>query len=382
MEKTARGAVPAANQSGTELLNRLLAECVRTQASDMHLSSGRPPYVRIEGEIIPRPQLGTLTAEGMENIVRAITANMDHGEVLKRTGSVDGSYNLPEGSRFRFNLFRRQGLWSLALRQLVDRFWSLEELGLPATLYRFCELRDGLVIVAGPAGAGKSTTMATLVDRINHKRKVRIITIEDPVEFVHTPVMGVVDQRQVGIDAPSFNDALVSALRQDPDVIYVGESRDRATIRTAITAAETGHLVFTTAHSGDAVGAIERLVIPFSLEEQPTVRQQLAMALRAVVVQHLLPAASAMPQARPAQADGLPAAKRRVAACEILVNTPAIAHCIATAQSRQINTFIETGHTYGMQKLGQDVARLLAAQKITSMTAAMASLKQDTAARQ
>jgi twitching motility protein PilT len=251
----------------------------------------------------------------------------------------------------------------------------LEELGLPATLYHFCELRDGLVIVAGPAGSGKTTTMGTLIDRINHKRKVRVITIEDPVEYIHEPAMGVVDQRQVGMDAPSFNDALVCALRQDPDVIYFGESRDRDTIRTAMTAAETGHLVFTTVHAGDAVGAIERLVMTFSMEEQPSVRQQLAMVLRAVVVQHLLHAAGSRESAEPDRSDGRPAPKRRLPACEILINTPAIAHCIASGQGRQIASFMEAGRSFGMQKLEHDVTRLLAAQKISSATAAMAILE-------
>ena len=207
--------------------------------------------------------------------------------------------------------------------------------------------------------------MATLLDRINHKRKARIITIEDPVEYLHTPILGVVDQRQVGIDAPSFNDALVSALRQDPDVIFVGESRDRNTIRTAITAAETGHLVFTTAHSGDAVGAIERLVMPVhrrgAAERAPATgdgaprRRRAAPAPRGRL--------RCRRRGRP-QADGRRRPKRRVAACEILVNTPAIAHCIATAQGRQIISFMESGRAFGMQKLEHDVARLLAAQKI------------------
>jgi len=377
MEKKTEAAVPAANQAGIELLNRLLAECVRAQASDMHLSSGRVPYLRVEGEIFPQPQLDTLSAKDMENIVRAVAADMDQGDALKRTGAVDGSYSLPGGARFRFNLFRRQGLWSIALRQLENRFRSLEELGLPATLYRFCELRDGLVIVAGPAGSGKTTTMATLIDRINHKRKARVITIEDPVEYVHTPAMGVVDQRQVGIDAPSFNDALVSALRQDPDVIFVGESRDRNTIRTAMTAAETGHLVFTTAHSGDAVGAIERLVMPFSTDEQPSVRMQLAMVLRAVVAQHLLPAAGSGQQASPDKPGDRPAPKRRLAVCELLINTPAISHCIASGQGKQIGVFIEAGRSFGMQKIEHDVARLLATQQISSATAAMVTLRRN-----
>jgi twitching motility protein PilT len=363
------------NRAGAESLDRMLRECVRAQASDLHLSMGRVPYLRIEGELAPQAQLGTLTEECMESIVQAITAHLDPGDLLKRAGSVDGSYSLRHGPRFRFNVFRCQGQWSIAFRQLEERFRSLEELGLPPTLYHFCDLRDGLVIVAGPSGAGKTTTMATLLDYINRKRKARIITIEDPVEYLHTPILGVVDQRQVGIDAPSFNDALVSALRQDADVIFVGESRDLNTIRTAITAADTGHLVFTTAHSGDVVGAIERMLMPFTVEDQPSVRLQLAMVLRAVVVQHLLPAADSAMWPAAEKTKEPPAPKRRVPACEIMVNTPAIAHCIATGQSRQIPTFMEAGRSYGMQKFEQDVARLLAAQKISSATAAMATLK-------
>jgi twitching motility protein PilT len=375
MEKKNEVAASDPNRAGAESLERVLRECVRRQASDLHLSTGRVPYLRIEGELNAQPQLGALNEECMESIVQAITAQMDAGDALKRTGSVDGSYSLRDGPRFRFNVFRCQGRWNIAFRQLEERFRSLEELGLPSTLYHFCDLRDGLVIVAGPSGNGKTTTMATLLDHINRNRKGRIITIEDPVEYLHTPIQSMVDQRQVGVDAPSFNDALVSALREDADVIYVGESRDLNTIRTAITAAETGHLVFTTAHSGEAVAAIERMVMPFTVEEQPSIRTQLAMVLRAVVVQHLLPAADSGARATGAKSKEPPAPKRRVAACEIIVNTPAVAHCIATAQSRQINGFIEAGRSYGMQKFEQDVGRLLAAQKITSATAAMATLK-------
>jgi twitching motility protein PilT len=374
METKIEAAASDLNRAGIEALDRALRECVRMQASDLHLATGRAPCLRVEGELTAQPKWGALTAECMENIVQAVTANIDSADALRRTGAVDGSYSLRDGPRFRFNVFRCQGEWRIAFRQLEERFRSLEELGLPATLYHFCDLRDGLVIIAGPSGAGKTTTMATLLDRINHQRKARIVTIEDPIEYLHTPALGVVDQRQVGMDAPSFNAALVSALRQDADVIFVGESRDLNTIRTAITAADTGHLVFTTAHAGDAVGAIERMLMPFTVEEQPGMRLQLAMVLRAVVAQHLLPAAESPGRADAEKAKEPRAPKRRVAACEIVVNTPAIAHCIATAQSRQINTFVEAGRAYGMQKLEHDVARLLAAQKISSATAAMATL--------
>jgi len=275
---------------------------------------------------------------------------------------------------------------------------------LPETLGQICELKDGLVILAGPAGSGKSTTLATLVDRINQTRRGHIITIEDPIEFVHTPASCLVNQRQVGIHARSFNDALIAALRQDPDVIMVGEMRDQDTIRTAVTAAETGHLVFTTVHSPDSVGAIDRLLSTFPPEDQDHVRRQLAGVLRAIMAQHLLPlrpatagaAAGGRPAeprngskerrartdrratAVPAQGDSerrngrerrSPIREDRVPACEVLFVTPAIANLIATNQLSQVYSFVESGSGRGMQTLDQDLARLCVAGKISESAA-------------
>jgi twitching motility protein PilT len=271
---------------------------------------------------------------------------------------VDGAVSGPNNTRFRFNLFRRQGELAVALRRLEDTFQTLAELGLPQSLDALCNLRDGLVILGGPTGAGKSTTLATLLDRINRERACHIVTIEDPIEYIHRPQKALVNQRQVGLDAPSFNDALVASLRQDPDVILVGEVRELATIRTAITASETGHLVFTTVHAGDCVGVIERMISVFPAEEQDGMRRQLGLVLRAVVAQHLLPSIGAEGRAK------------RVVASEILTVTPAVANLIATAKSSQIYSSMESGQSQGMQTLEQDLARLCVAGKISEATAA------------
>jgi twitching motility protein PilT len=272
-------------------------------------------------------------------------------------GSVDGACFGPDGVRFRFNLFRRQGSMAVAMRRLEDRFRPLSELGLPEAMYLLSDLRDGLVIISGPTGSGKSTTLATLLDQVNRTRPCHIVTIEDPVEYIHKPIMSLVHQRQVGLDTPSFNDALVASLRQDPDVILVGEIRDLATIRTAIIAAQTGHLVFTTLHAGDCAGTVERLVAVFPEGEQDAVRRQLAMVLRAVVAQHLLPTAAAH------RSPG------RIAASEVLMVTPAVANLIASGKSSQIYSAMESGQSAGMQTLEQDIARLWVSGKITEQTA-------------
>jgi twitching motility protein PilT len=340
-------------------LDSLLAACVKADASDLHLSPGLPPHLRVHGELMPLPETppcaGETIAELAAELLRRVGAV--HGPEALPRGSFDGAVTSPEGVRFRFNLFRRQAETAVALRRLEDRFRSLEELGLPETLRHFCHLRDGLVIVSGPTGAGKSTTLATLVDHINRSRRGHIITIEDPIEYLHRSVQCIVNQRQVGLDAPSFNDALVASLRQDPDVVLVGETRDLETIRTAITAAETGHLVLTTLHAGDCVGSIERLVSVFPADEQDGIRRQLALVLRGVVAQRLLPAA------------GQEAGRSRVACCEILMATPAVANLVATGRSAQIYSAMETGTGEGMQTFEQDLARLWVSRRITETTA-------------
>lgn len=353
-----------ASSTAAARLDLLLAICIERDGSDLHLTPGLPPYIRIHGELAALPEQAILSADDVRRLAEELAARATHREGpltddRMPTGSLDGATTGAGGVRFRFNIYRRQAEFAIALRRLESRFRTLAELGLPESLLTLCQLRDGLVVISGPTGAGKSTTLATLLDYVNRTRSGHIITIEDPIEYVHAPVRCVVNQRQVGLDAPTFNDALVASLRQDPDVVLVGEIRDLETIRTAITAAETGHLVFTTLHAGDCVGSIERLVSVFPADEQEGIRRQLSLVLRGVVAQHLLPSA--------AVGTGGPA--ERVSSSEILISTPAVANLIATGKSAQIYSAIEAGTTHGMQTLEQDLARLWSNGAITETTA-------------
>lgn len=355
------------------LLDTLFARCETLAASDIHLAPSLPPYFRVQGALAPDPAAAPVPPPDLADLARDLLRRM-YGPaapgleaLLDRKGSIDGACTSPSGSRYRFNIYRRQDpldpaaaaapVPAVALRRLDDRFRSLPELGLPASLHELAAFPHGLVIVTGPTGSGKSTTLATLLDAVNRTRPAHIVTIEDPVEYVHRPKMALVDQRQVGIDAPSFHSALVDALREDPDIILVGEIRETETIRTAIVAAETGHLVFTTLHAGDCPGAVERFVSVFPAAEQESIRRQLALVLRGIVAQRLLPSE------RPG------AAARRLPVAEILLNTPAVANIIASGKTAQLYTAIETGSAYGMQTLEQDLVRLVRQGDLSPATA-------------
>lgn len=349
----------------TPFLDALFAHCESRMASDIHLCAGLAPRFRVQGVLRPVSDYGPAHPALIETLgihLASSTLPPTEGDpfgaarrLLLANGSVDGATTSLAGHRYRFNVYRENGATAIALRRLDDRFLSLEELGLPPQLVGFCSLQDGLVVVTGPTGSGKSTTLATLIEQINLTRDGHIITIEDPVEYVHQSHRSLVHQRQIGRDAIGFNAALVESLRQDPDVILVGEIREVETIRTAITAAETGHLVFTTLHAGDCVGAIERLIAVFPSGEQDGMRRQLSLVLRGIFAQHLLP------PARPGD--------RRVACGELLLVTSAIANLIATGKSQQIYSSIETGGAQGMQTLDQALARLLGAGRISEQTA-------------
>ena len=336
------------------ILESLFAECASLGASDIHLTTNQPPRFRVRGRLSPRPDLMSFNGEQVDEIAMELgLATLPLGcpdgtERVRRTlmqdGSVDGAITAPDGARYRFNLFREANTTAIAMRRLDNTFRSMSELGLPRSIAEFCKQRDGLVIVSGPTGSGKSTTLATLLNGINRTHEGYIITIEDPIEFVHTSERCLVSQRQVGRDAKSFNDALVEAMRQDPDVILVGEIRDLETIRTAIRAAETGHLVFTTLHASDCAGVIERIVAVYPAEEQNTIRHQLALCLRGVVAQRLVPSI-----------DG----SRRWVVPEVLINTSGVANLIATGRTAQISGMIETGGALGMKSIEESLADLL-----------------------
>ena len=357
------------------LLETLFAACEETKASDVHLATGLAPRFRVRGALVEvggyRPfDAKTVDAVAMELGLTTLPLGTPDGTervryVLVKEGSIDGAITSPSGVRYRFNIFREMGRTAVALRRLDAEFRSFAQLGLPGRIADFCLETDGLVAVTGPTGSGKTTTLATMIDRINETRDAHIITIEDPVEYIYGTKRCLVNQRQVGRDTKSFNDALVEALRQDPDVILVGEIRDLSTVRTALRAAETGHLVLTTLHAGDCAGAIERLISVFPADEQSSARHQLALALRGIVAQHLLQTA-----------DG----KGRVPACEVLVNTTAVSNLIATGRSAQIYSMLETGAAYGMRTLDQSLSELLAKGRI-SETAAMALSKNPEALR-
>ena len=358
------------------ILDSLFQHCAELGASDIHLSVDEPPRFRVQGQLAPRPEFAPFNAQTVDDIAMELGLYTlplgcpDGTELVRKTlvrdGSIDGAVTASDGQRYRFNLFRQQGRTSVALRRLDSVFRSLPELGLPPRIADFVQERDGLVIVTGPTGSGKSTTLATLIDGVNTTREGFIVTIEDPIEFEHASKLSLVNQRQVGRDARSFNDALVEAMRQDPDVILVGEIRDTETVRTALRAAETGHLVFTTLHAGDCPGAVERIISVFPADEQNSVRRQLAMVLRGIVAQHLL-----------VSADGA----RRHAAVEVLVNTSGIANLIASGRTAQISSAIETGANVGMRSLEESLAELLFAGAITERDAFLLTRNPETLQR-
>ena len=330
---------PPADPRGLE---PLLEEMIRLGASDLHLTVGLPPRLRVDGSMA---DMGGLSALEPEDTTRLALSVLDeHQKDRLRAGhEIDFSFGLPELARFRGNCFRQRGSVAMSIRHIPHRLASLEELGLPPILNRLAGLPRGLVLVTGPTGSGKSTTLAAMVDHINRRRNGHVITVEDPVEFLHPHRSCIVNQRELGADTRSFAEALRHALRQDPDVILVGEMRDVETMGAALTIAETGHLVLSTLHTNSAPDSVNRVIDAFPPERQGQVRTQLASVLEGVVTQLLLPRATG---------------PGRVAAAEVMVCTPAIRAVIRDEKVHQIRSLMQAGRRHGMQSMNGALAKL------------------------
>jgi twitching motility protein PilT len=327
-------AAPPAPPAPLPPMEDLLRLVIDEKASDLHLAVGAPPAVRLHGRLI-KLQLRPLEAEDTESLARAITSDTNLQRV-NEVGSVDFGFSFRGKDRFRVSVFRQKGYLGLALRVVPRKMLTLEEIGLPESVRQMLYSPRGLILVTGPTGSGKTTSLAAMLDTINSTRDSHLITIEDPIEYVHEHRMGIVNQREVGADVPSFAEGLRRALRQDPDVILVGEMRDLETMETAITAAETGHLVFSTLHTTGAARTVDRIIDAFPSTQQEQIRVQLASNLKAVISQLLLP-----------RMDG----KGRVAIFEIMITTPSIAALIRDNKTFRIPNDILTGSKYGMVSL-------------------------------
>lgn len=317
-------------------MSDLLQLMVSEGSSDLHIRVGIPPVIRVHG-ILARVDGPPLTPEDSEELMRSITSE-DHVQQTREKGGSDFGFAFGELARFRVSVFKEKGNFSLVLRQIPNKLLTLEQIGLPPnTIKTLLNKPRGLVLVTGPTGSGKTTSLASMINIINEERDdAHIITIEDPIEYYHKHKKAVVTQREVHVDVPSFAEALRRALRQDPDVILVGELRDLETMEAAITAAETGHLVFGTLHTTGAAKTIDRLVNAFPMNQQETIRIQLSTVLQAVISQLLVPRVD-----KPG----------RVAVYEIMINTPAIAALIRDNKTFRINSDIQTGAKYGMVTL-------------------------------
>jgi len=324
-------------------LHQLMEIAIDQGASDLHLTPGARPFLRIYGSITPLEGFPSLRSPQIEDLVRQIMSS-NHWQLLAEKGEVDFSYGAAGLGRFRCSVFRQRGSLSLAMRVVGTEIKPLEELGLPEVLRDLCSKRDGLILVTGPTGSGKSTTLASMIDVINQERRGVIVTLEDPVEFLHSHKNCIVNQREIGTDTLSFANGLRAALRADPDVILVGEMRDLETIATAITAAETGHLVLSTLHTRGASKTIDRIIDAFPPANQQQIRIQLASVLEAVISQQLVPRIDGM---------GL------VPAVEVMLGTPAIRNMIREGKTHQIPSMIETGSRFGMQTLESALADLV-----------------------
>ncbi|TMV52639.1 type IV pilus twitching motility protein PilT [Paenibacillus mesophilus] len=326
----------------------LMKYAVQHKASDIHITVHSPPMLRIHGSLKP-VGAETLTPSSTLDMAKELMTT-EQFESFMEKGDLDFSYGIPDVSRYRVNAFLQKGNASLTVRLIPERIPAMEMLGLPPIAEEFARKPQGLLLVTGPTGSGKSTTLAAILDYVNRTRNDHIITLEDPIEFVHGHKSCIVNQREVGVDTASFSTGLRAALRQDPDVILVGELRDLETIGIAITAAETGHLVFGTLHTADAPQTIDRIIDVFPPESQQQIRVQLASVLLGVMAQRLLPTA-----------DG----SGRVAAIEVMVNTPAIANLIRSEKVHQIRSAMQTGKAQGMQTMEMSLRELLQRRLVT-----------------
>lgn len=323
-------------------LKQLLEATIKNDASDLHISEGHPPVMRISRKLTFLEKEKPLTAEDTQGVSFALMSEEQIAKFVKNK-EIDFSYNFEDRARFRVNVFYQTGTVSAALRLVPDRIRSLEELKLPVRLHQFCEYAQGFVLIVGPSSHGKSTTLAAMIDEINHTRAAHIITIEDPIEYLFKDDKSMINQRELHVDTLSFARALKSTFREDPDVIMVGEMRDTETMATAITAAETGHLVFATLHTNSAAQTIHRIVDNFHGDQQSQVRAQLASSLAGIISQRLVPAIGG----------GV------VPACEIMFNTPAISNLIRDNKIYEIPLVIETSSESGMISLNRSLSELV-----------------------
>ncbi len=320
----------------------LLEEVIKKKASDLHLQVGLPPMLRVDGALMPVNGTEPLTEETLEALVFAIL-DEDQKQILLKDKEFDFSFAFGDLGRFRVNAFHERGNLAAALRLIPNEILSIEQLGLPPIVNKFADYPRGLVLVTGPTGSGKSTSLAALVNKINHERATHIVTIEDPIEFTHKSIKSVIVQREVHYDTYSFSAALRSSLRQDPDVVLIGEMRDLETISSAITIAETGHLVFATLHTNSAAQSIDRMIDVFPPHQQPQIRSQLANILMAICSQRLIPSIGG----------------GRIASAEILVATPAVRNIIREGKSHQLEAVIQTGAEFGMQSMDKTLVTLI-----------------------
>lgn len=338
-------------------LDDLLLATAKQNASDLHLAVGRRPTLRIDGILIGLQKEAVLTPETMGGLITAMLTPEQKAQFLKEK-QLDFAYSFEDKARFRVNVFFQRGYMAAAMRLIPAQIKSLEELGLPPILHDFARLSQGFVLVVGPAGHGKSTTLAGVLDEINHQRTDHIITVEDPIEYLFTQDRCIISQREVNADTLSFHDALRTLLRQDPDVVMIGEMRDRESIATAMTAAETGHLVFSTLHTNSASQTIDRIIDSFPADQQGQVISQLAATLVGIISERLVP-----------RIDG-----GRVPAVEIMLVNSAIRNLIRERKSYQIDLVIETSMQEGMLSLNRSLAELVRRKEISLENAELYSL--------
>lgn len=326
----------------------LLEEVIRKRASDLHLQVSLPPMLRVDGKLLPVAGYGPLNEEHVELLIFAIL-DEEQKQILLKDKEFDFSFAFGDLGRFRVNAFHERGNLAAALRLIPNEIKTVAELGMPSIVNGFANYPRGLVLVTGPTGSGKSTTLAAIIDQINSEKAHHIITIEDPIEFTHKSKQSVVVQREVHYDTYSFSAALRSSLREDPDVVLIGEMRDLETISAAITIAETGHLVFATLHTNSAAQSIDRMIDVFPPHQQPQIRSQLANILMAICSQRLIPAIGG----------------GRVAAAEILLANSAVRNIIREGKSHQLDAVIQTGGDQGMQSMDKTLVGLVQGGVIT-----------------